>query len=305
MPNWKDVLQEIAEFSKNARVALDLTRRKYLDKLHKHTGRNVIAYYSGFLSKGPIGTELSISDEDKNGFMMAVHQLDRKKGLDLFLHTPGGGVQAAQSLVKYLRDMFDDDVRAIVPQIALSAGTMIACCCRSILMAKHSNLGPIDPWLKGIPAAGVVEEFKRAAKEMSDPTKARVWQPILAQYRPTFLSQCENGIKLAKTFVRAGLETNMFAGDSKAKQKAKRIVDRLSDYSSNKAHDRHIHADECLQMGLKVEMIETDQVLQDLVLTVHHCYMHALTNTPAIKIIENHLGAAFVKQLQMVQVQPA
>ena len=31
--------------------------------------------------------------------------------------------------------------------------------------------------------------------------------------------------------------------------------------------------------------------------------MHALMNTPAFKIVENHLGSAFVKQ-QMVQ-QPA
>ncbi len=49
-------------------------------------------------------------------------------------------------------------------------------------------------------------------------------------------------------------------------------------------------------MGLKVVEIESDQQLQDLVLTVHHCYMHALMNTGAIKIIENHLGARLIKQ---------
>jgi hypothetical protein len=34
---------------------------------------------------------------------------------------------------------------------------------------------------------------------------------------------------------------------------------------------------------------------QDLVLTVHHCYMHFLMNTNAFKIIENHLGVGMSK----------
>lgn len=315
MPNWKDVVEEIsalqkrgadsiADAQKQAHEAVDITRRKYVAQLHDHTKRNVIVYYSAWLSKGQpqFAGELGISDEDKNGFMMAVHGLDRSRGLDLFLHTPGGGVQAAHSIVMYLRQMFGTDVRAVVPQIAMSAGTMIACCCKSILMAKHSNLGPIDPQLRGIPAAGVIEEFERAAKEMADPARARVWQPILAQYKPTFLSQCENGVKLAKTFVRHELETCMFNGDTKAKQKAKRIVDKLSDYSGNKAHDRHIHATECEAIGLKIEKIEADSKLQDLILTVHHCYMNSTSNTGLIKIIENHAGAAWAKVMQMPNV---
>jgi ATP-dependent protease ClpP protease subunit len=316
VPNWQKVMEEIgqrqqlmlaaaSQASANANAAADLVRRQYLQQLHAKTGRNVIAYYSAWLSKGQpqFAAEVGISDEDKNGFMMAVHGLDRSKGLDLFLHTPGGGVQAAHSIVTYLRQMFTTDIRAVVPQIALSAGTMIACCCRAIMMAKHSSLGPIDPQLRGIPAAGVIEEFKRAAKEMIDPAKARVWQPILAQYRPTFLSQCENGVKLAKTFVRHELETCMFASESKAraKAKAKRIVDKLSDYSGNKAHDRHIDADECERIGLTVERIEADAALQDLILTVHHCYMHSTANTPVIKVIENHQGAAWMKAALPVQ----
>ena len=177
MPNWQRVMEEIgahqrayaeqsAVAQREVTVAADKIRHKYLGLLHARTGRNVIAYYSAWLSKGQpqFAGETSISDEDKNGFMMAVHGLDRTLGLDLFLHTPGGGVQAAHSIVTYLRQMFGPNIRAVVPQIALSAGTMIACCCRSILLAKHSSLGPIDPQLRGIPAAGVIEEFDRAAR---------------------------------------------------------------------------------------------------------------------------------------------
>lgn len=298
MPNWNEVLNEVAQLQNRPDVgakALDFVRHKYLDLLHKKTQRNIIAYYSGFLSKPGIA-QLELNDEDKNGFMGAVHKLDKTKGLDLILHTPGGSIAAAQSIVNYLQKMFKSDIRAVVPQIAMSAGTMVACSCRTILLAEHSNLGPIDPQLRGIPAYGAIAEFKKAFSEIKkDAAKVRVWEPILSQYRPTFLGQCQNAIKWSNDFVQEQLEKVMFSKESGAKIKAKKITQRLSHYKKNKAHDRHLHLEDCEAIGLKIERIEDDPDLQDLVLTVHHCYMHTLMNTPAFKIIENHLGTAFVK----------
>lgn len=171
MPNWREVLEEINQFrvenqnnQELARQCIDVIRRKYLLQLNSKTGRNGIAYYSGFLSKPGIA-QSAITDEDKNGFMMAVHGLQRDQGLDLILHTPGGSIAATQSLVNYLHKMFGNNIRAIVPQIAMSAGTMLACSCKSILMGKQSNLGPIDPHLRDIPTYGVLREFKRAYRE--------------------------------------------------------------------------------------------------------------------------------------------
>lgn len=307
MPNWNDVLEEIRAYQVAnqanpvaARSAVDVVRRKYLDQLFAHTGRNVIAYYSGFLSKPGI-SGLEINDEDKNGFMMAVHRLDRGKGLDLILHTPGGNIAATQSIVNYLHMMFGKDVRAFVPQIAMSAGTMIACSCSEIVMGTHSNLGPIDPHLRDIPAYGVIQEFRRAVREVTrDPNRSLVWQSIIGQYRPTFLSQCENAIKWSNTFVTEQLVQVMFDGRPDAASQAKNVVRRLTDYRGNKTHDRHIHFDECVAMGLAVRRLEDDPTLQDLVLTVHHSYMLTLMNSAAYKVIENHLGTAFVRQ-QMTQ----
>jgi len=307
MPNWNDVLREIqAEAdtgTAQARHAVDAVRRRYLDQLHQYTRRNVIAYYSGFLSKPGI-LQSDINDEDKNGFMMAVHRLDRSRGLDLVLHTPGGSIGATQSIVDYLHQMFGNDVRAIVPQIAMSAGTMMACSCRSIVMSKHSNLGPIDPQLRGVPAAGVREEFRRACREVKDdPSKTAMWHAIISQYRPTFLSQCENAIRWSNDFVRDQLTNVMYEGDPDAREKARKVVARLTNYRGNKTHDRHIHYHECQQMGLKVIRLEDDPTLQDLVLTVHHCFMHSLMNTPSFKMIENHLGTALVKQQAQIAIQ--
>jgi len=73
--------------------------------------------------------------------MLAINKLDRSKGLDLILHTPGGDIAATESLVDYLYSMFDKDIRVIVPQISMSDGTMIALASKEIVMGKHSNLG--------------------------------------------------------------------------------------------------------------------------------------------------------------------
>lgn len=97
MPNWDSVLKEISTVqATKGESAFDKVRKKYLGRLFSHTGRNIIAYYSGFLTKRIDGIE--INDEDKNGFMLCIHEMDRLKGLDLILHTPGGDAAPSQRL---------------------------------------------------------------------------------------------------------------------------------------------------------------------------------------------------------------
>lgn len=307
MPNWHEVFGQVqtaqlqgANLQANA---MNIVRQQYLAQLHQYTGRNIIAYYSGWLSKGNVNF-IDINDEDKNGFMTTVHHLDRTKGLDLILHTPGGGIAATQSIVTYLHKMFDSDIRAFVPQIAMSAGTIIACCCKEIWMGKQSNLGPIDPQMRGIPAHGVLQEFKRALKEIKrDSSRIVIWQQIIGQYRPTFIGQCENAIKWSNDFVQQQLTDHMFAGLADRKKRAKAITKALSSYPKTKSHDRHFEMEDCERLGLNIKHLESDATLQDLVLTVHHCYMHMLMNTPAFKVIENHNGVAIVKNIAQPQPQ--
>ena len=64
--------------------------------------------------------------------------------LDLIVHSPGGSAEVTEALVSYIRTKFAD-VRVIVPQAAMSAATMLACSANTIMMGKHSFLGPIDP----------------------------------------------------------------------------------------------------------------------------------------------------------------
>src|SRR5262249_18132 len=129
MPNWGVVLNEIQKEKDDfpgGDSAADKVRKKYLGLLHAHLRRNIICCYSGFLSKPRNLEGLEINDEDKNGFMLCVHELDKRRGLDLVLHTPGGELAATRSLLHYLKEIFGNDIRAFVPQIAMSAGTMMA-----------------------------------------------------------------------------------------------------------------------------------------------------------------------------------
>ena len=303
MPSWNEVLIEIQDCKRTD--ALDFIRRKYLKELQALTGRNVIAYYSGWLQK-PGLAETSISDVDKNALMTTIHGLDRSKGLDLILHTPGGDTAATESLVDYLKKMFNTDIRAIVPQLAMSAGTMIACSCKCIIMGKQSSLGPIDPQFGGIPCHGVIEEFERAIRETtSDPAKIPIWQIIVNKYHPTFIGECQNAIDMSSQMVKKWLENGMFKDKPNAILLAENSIKVLNNHKDTMSHARHIPMEECVKMGLIVLPLEStieDKDLQDIVLTIHHAYMHTFASSLAVKIVENHEGKAMIIQQQVKQV---
>ena len=295
MGNWNDLLDEIKEVGS----PFDIIRRKYLLKLHEVCGRNVIAYYSGWLQKSGV-PHLSINDADKNGFMTTIHGLDRTKGLDLLLHTPGGGTAATESIVDYLRSMFKSDIRAIVPQLAMSAGTMIACACKQIVMGKHSSLGPIDPQLDGMPAHGIIEEFNQAQKDIkSDPSFIPVWQPIFHKYKPTLIGECAKAIQWSETMVTDWLSTGMFSGQSDSVAKVSKVMQELASHALTLSHARHLSATKCKELGLEILTLEDDPKLQDAVLTVHHAMIHTLSSTNACKIIENHKGVANISAISL------
>lgn len=294
MPDWNELLNELSRLNAQATQRHDLVRRRYLAGLHNFTKRNVIIYYSAWLQKIGASAIASIDDGDKVGFMTTIHGLDRDKGLDLILHTPGGEMAATESIVDYLRSMFDD-IRAVVPQLAMSGGTMIACACRSILMGKQSSLGPIDPQLNGMAAHGIIEEFKKAYEEMTkNPVGIPLWQPIIAKYEPTLIGECEKAIKWSQEMVKEWLVSGMLKGQENKEAKADKIIEELGDHALTKSHSRHLSASRCEEIGLDIEYMEEDQALQDAILSVHHACMHTLSATSTVKLIENHDGKAYV-----------
>lgn len=298
MASWTELVDEVS----NVGTTLDLTRKKYLQELSNVTGRNTIVYYSGWLQKSqPLQSDtFAVNDSDKNAFMAVIYKLDRTKGLDLILHTPGGDIAATESLVDYLRSMFGQSIRAIVPQMAMSAGTMIALACNQIVLGKHSSIGPIDPQIGGRPAHAILEEFETARRDIAaNPANIALWQPIIAKYTPTLIGQCSKAIALSQEIVKDWLMTGMLRKESNPEQAAARVLSSLGDPAISKSHNRHVSASQAKQMGLKILDLESDDRLQSAVLTVHHACILTLAQTDVIKLVENQNGISHVSSMEV------
>lgn len=290
MAGWDDILRELGDTPSQT----DIVRRKYLKALSNYTGRNTIAYYSAFLTRSVTG--IDINDSDMTGFMNALKGMDCSKGLDLILHTPGGSPAAAEAIVSYLRSKFHNDIRVIVPQISMSAGTMIACAAKVIIMGKQSSLGPIDPQFNGIPAYNIKAEFEEAKADLAvHPENAQYWAIKLQQYPAAFMKTALDAIELSSNLITVWLGSCMY-NSSIPEEKAivENIVQQLNEHDRSKTHGRHFNIDFCRDIGLKIEEMEKDNRLQDKILSVHHAYLLSLSNSDSIKIIECQNGKAVI-----------
>ena len=199
MPARIDIQNEILT-AKNA--AQDNVRRKYIANLSNYTQRDTIVYLTAYTTgKMPNipPSAVSIMNDDIHGFMSALHGLKNDK-LDLIIHSPGGSAEAAEQIVNYLRAKYQH-IRAIIPQSAMSAATMIACACDEIILGKHSAIGPIDPQvtfptptgLFTAPAQSLLSEFEQAKAEViANPNVAPIWVSKLMNLPHGILDICKN-----------------------------------------------------------------------------------------------------------------
>ena len=267
MPGWSEIMDTVQQQKQEMIPAFLLNEcKQYLKQISNITRRNVIVYYSGWLKINV--AETSINENDKNAFMNAVYGMDKSKGVDLILHTPGGDIAATESIVNYLKSLFGSDIRAIVPQISMSAGTMIAMSCKEIIMGRQSSLGPIDPQMNGVACQMVVDEFNRAVTEVrANPASLGLWQTIIGKYTPTFLTACSDAIKWSEELAERWLTgVNPQIDMNKVK-------DVFINHNHSYSHSRHISKDDCRASGLPITDLEDNQDLQDAVLSLHHCYM--------------------------------
>lgn len=301
MPSWSELLdlaRQNMQANPNNGVQIILQKKtEYLSMLSELTGRNTILYFSSWMNK-PSSPDISINDKDMNAFMEAVYKLDKSKGLDLILHTPGGDIAATEQIIYYLHSIFDGNIRAIIPQMAMSAGSIIAVSCKSIMMGRQSCLGPFDPQINNMPSQSVVSEFYKAVDDVkNNPASLGLWQTIISKLNPTFLTICEQANKMSEELTDQVLDKSSY--DETTKSKIKEI---FVNSQNSKTHSRHINRDKCKDAGLLIEDLETNQEIQDAVLSIHHCCMILAEQTPIIKLVENNLGKAYVIQQPQVQM---
>lgn len=315
MGTWGEVeLELLNRLLPNGTPDFDGVRRGYLRDLAEFTGHSVIVYETAGFAPPPGASpdDLSISlDPDIGAFMEVVHGLPTSVPLDLILHSPGGTAEAAEAIVDYLRGRFPA-LRVVVPVAAMSAATMVAMAADEIVMGTHSQLGPIDPQItiatpegpRSAPAAAIRAQFEEARKDLAKhPEHTSAWLPILRSMAPALLQICNNAEELAKSMVTEWLATHMFAGDHDPESKARSVASELTNYKRLNSHGRRLNAGRLKALGLNITMLESDQQLQDLVLSVHHAVNHTMNHTGVIKIVENHLGRAFIRRAGVIPVQ--
>jgi hypothetical protein len=190
----------------------------------------------------------------------------------------------------------------------MSAATMIACACDSIIMGKHSAIGPIDPQIiiqtsdinLQAPAQSIINEFNQAKKEIiENPAVAPIWINKIKNLPYGILDICDRTIKLSKERVCNWLESFMFKDDQKATEKAEEISTWLGDANFHKSHGKPISINDAKDIGLKVIELEADQELQEKVLSVYHASVITLEITECVKFIENHEGKGRYTTLQI------
>jgi hypothetical protein len=295
-------------------LAQDTIRRRYLRELSEFTKRNTLLYATAFSSNklpGIPGYVISITQEDIQGFMAALHGV-KGDTLDLVLHSPGGSLEAADQIVQYLRSKFRH-IRAIVPQNAMSAATMIACACDEIVMGKHSAIGPIDPQITfptqsghfTAPAHAILAEFDQVRAEViADPRTAPLWVNKINMYPAGFLNICRDTIKLAEDKVAEWLEANMLKGEQDAAAKARSAASWLNNAANHKTHGRPISAAQAGGIGLKIVALEDNQELQEKVLSLYHATVLTFETTNCMKMVENQYGKGWFVNLQVLPAVP-
>ena len=138
-----------------------------------------------------------------------------------------------------------------------------------------------------LPAQGLIAEFEKAREEIHyNKDNIPLWQPIISQYSPTLLNSCQNAIDWANDILRTSLKLNMFSNEKDDKI-IEDIMGFIGSHKTTKAHNRHLSAEKCEEIGLKIINLEDDDMLQDYVLSIHHSCMEIFEKKAIYKIFCN------------------
>ena len=274
----------------------------------------MIFYASSFLQK-PESNRADISREDINGFMNALHEAPTDKGLSLIIHTPGGDANAVESIVEYLHAKFEY-IEVIVPYLAMSGGSMISLASDKLIMGRQSQLGPIDPQFQigntYYSARAIAEGFLQAKADITQDTRlAHLWAPILQNMGPSLVLEASKSLSYSEQLVRNWLIERDLIKASDAESKIK-TANEIASYfnAAQTSSDRQIHVHgqrigpaRLIELDLKIKYLESDQAIQDEVLTAYHLMTLIFENSVSVKFIASHLKKLWMKNQQQVVMQ--
>lgn len=140
------------------------TLNQRLRKLEYYFSSDVIFYY------GEIHPALEKSFRDFIEQLKKDTEFDRSR-LTILLNTPGGSAETVEKMVKIVRFNYEE-VYFVVPDYAMSAGTIFCMSGDKIFMDYSSSLGPIDPQVYNgktwVPALGYLDKVEELIKKSAN-----------------------------------------------------------------------------------------------------------------------------------------
>ncbi|UYT57783.1 ATP-dependent Clp protease proteolytic subunit [Brucella sp. MAB-22] len=268
-------------YFKKIRLEIELgiqERKDVYAAIEKKLETRVVTYVTGDRPS----LETQISPDCFDIFVDVLDEIGPTKKISLILHTNGGSTSAAWRLVNLIKT-FCDEFEVIVPNKAMSAGTLISLGANSIIMTKQAALGPIDPslthplgpqfqagnQLARIPVSvEAVRGYLDAAREDLKVTDATVLGGLLNN-----LSDKVHPLVLGEIFRSQAqiryLGTKLLSGHIQDHDKVNEIVNFLCAESGS--HDYTINRREAIDLGLNV--VKPDSELYELLKALHKDYV--------------------------------
>lgn len=209
---------------------------------------------------------------------LALEPLPSKRSkLFVVLHTGGGVVEVAERIVQVIRHFYQEVV-FIVPNLAMSAGTILAMSGDAIMMDYFACLGPIDPQVeregKLVPALSYLLQWDRFVEKSQNGTLTNAEFLIMRGMDLAELHQFEMARDLSISLLKQWLASYKFKDwttteTSKTavtpvmrEDRAKEIAVRLMKHDEWGSHGRGIPM-RVLQQELKLRIDDfgTDAVL--------------------------------------------
>lgn len=179
----------------------------------------------------------------------------KRSKLAIVLQTGGGSIDVTERIVNLVRHHYGEVV-FIIPDIALSAGTVLAMSGDAIMMDYFSCLGPIDPQVerdgKLVPALSYLEQFERLVKKSAAGALTTAELALLNKLDLAELHSFEQAKALTVELLVAWLARYKFKNWTETatrklpvtpatrEERARQIADALSDHQRWRFHGRGI-----------------------------------------------------------------
>lgn len=238
----------------NTYIEAELTRR--LRQLEECAGADVVVCIHPILS--PFDDLIRNQIEDLK---------EKKKSLFVVLETEGGSIETTERIADVFRHHYKEgEVSFLVPNFAMSAGTVLVMSGDRILMDYYSILGPIDPQIRNkngqmVPALGYLEKFKELVTKSKKGTLTSAELAFLIEkFDPAELHRFEQAREHSVDLLERWLAQYKFKNwsvtedrklpvDAKIKAgRAKEIAKKLNDTKRWRSHGR----------GLSMEVVRRD-----------------------------------------------